>query len=184
MTTPTPSSAPTITISPLRRRHLRAVLRIEAEVYPTPWSMALYLAELASPVGRTYKVARSGSKVVGYGGMMYVVDEAHVTTLAVHPDHRRRRIGTRILLELVRAALEEGMTSLTLEVRASNQAGQALYRRFGLAPAGIRRGYYREVDEDAVIMWAEDIDGPAYGARLEALETELAGAPTGGGRHE
>ena len=165
MTTPTPA----LTISPLRRRHLRAVLRIENEVYPTPWTMGLYLAELASPVGRTYKVARSGGKVVGYGGIMYVVDEAHVTTLAVHPDHQGRRIGARLLLELVRAALEEGMTSLTLEVRASNRPAQALYRRFGLAPAGIRRGYYRASGEDAVVMWAEDIDSPAYGRRLDAI---------------
>lgn len=181
MTAATPPPTPLVTISALRRRHLRAVLRIEAQVYPTPWSMGLYLAELASPVGRTYKVARSGGKVVGYGGMMYVVNEAHVTTLAVHPDHQGRRIGARLLLELIRAARGEGMTSLTLEVRASNQAGQALYRRFGLAPAGIRRGYYREVGEDALIMWAEDIDGPAYGARLDAIEAELAGTPAGGG---
>ena len=66
-------------------------------------------------------------------------------------------------------------------MRASNQAAQALYRRFGLAPAGIRRGYYREVDEDAIIMWAEEIDGPTYGARLDAIEAGLAGAPARGG---
>ena len=134
-----------------------------------PWSMGLYRAELASPAGRSYKVARSGRRVVGYGGVMYVVDEAHVTTLAVHPDHQGRRIGARLLLELVRAARTEGMSSLTLEVRTSNQPGQALYRRFGLAPAGVRRGYYRDIGEDALIMLAEDIDGAAYGARLDAI---------------
>ena len=82
---------PEVTIGPMRRRHLRAVLRIETEVYPTPWSMQLYLGELDSPEGRSYKVARSGQRVVGYGGLMYVVDEAHVTTLAVHPEHQGRR---------------------------------------------------------------------------------------------
>lgn len=174
MTTPAPAPVPALTVSPLRRRHLRAVLRIENEVYPTPWTMGLYLAELASPTGRTYKVARSGGRVVGYGGIMYVVDEAHVTTLAVHPDHQGRRIGARLLAALVRAALEEGMTSLTLEVRASNRPAQALYRRFGLAPAGIRRGYYRGSGEDAVVMWAEDIDSEAYGRRLDAIEEALA----------
>lgn len=175
---PTPRA---VTISPMRRRHLRAVLRIETQVYPTPWSMQLYLGELDSTEGRTYRVARSGQKVVGYGGLMYVVDEAHVTTLAVHPEHQGYRIGARILLELTREAIAKGMTALTLEVRASNLAGQALYRRFGLVPAGIRRGYYREVDEDAIIMWAEEIDGPAYGARLDAIEAGLAGAPARGG---
>jgi len=99
----------------------------------------------------------------------------------VHPEHQGRRVGARLLLELIRAAIAEGMNALTLEVRASNQAGQALYRRFGLMPAGVRRGYYREVDEDAIIMWAEGIDGPAYGARLDAIEAELAGAPARGG---
>jgi ribosomal-protein-alanine N-acetyltransferase len=105
---------------------------------------------------------------------MYVVDEAHVTTLAVHPDHQGRRIGARLLAALVRAALGEGMTSLTLEVRASNRPAQALYRRFGLGPAGIRRGYYRGSGEDAVVMWAEDIDSEAYGRRLDAIEEALA----------
>ena len=164
-----------VTVAPMRRRHLRAVLRIEGAVYPTPWSMGLYLSELAAEQGRSYKVAQVGTKVVGYGGLMYVADEAHITTLAVHPDHQGRRVGARLLLDLVRGAVAAGMTSLTLEVRASNQAAQALYRRFGLAPAGIRQGYYQAVGEDAVVMWAEDIDGPAYGARLDAIDAELAG---------
>lgn len=177
---------PAVTISRLRRRHLRAVLRIENEVYPTPWSMGLYLAELTAPTGRNYLVARSGSRVVGYGGVMYVVDEAHVTTLAVHPDLQRRGIGARLLLELARAARREGMTSLTLEVRAENAAAQALYRRFGLAPAGIRRDYYKPAGaagpgEDAVVMWVEALDGPAYGARLDAIEAELGADAIAGG---
>jgi ribosomal-protein-alanine N-acetyltransferase len=174
-----------VTISPLRRRHLRAVLRIEKAVYPTPWSMGLYLAELSAPTGRTYLVARSGSRVVGYGGTMHVVDEAHVTTLAVHPHRHGRGIGARLLLALVRDAVAEGLTSLTLEVRADNAAAQALYRRFGLAPVGVRRGYYRPSGPapaaDAVVMGAEDIGGAAYGARLDRIEAALAGSATGGG---
>jgi ribosomal-protein-alanine N-acetyltransferase len=180
------AGAAPVTISPLRRRHLRGVLRIENRVYPTPWSMGLYLAELAAPTGRTYKVARRRGGVVGYGGVMYVVDEAHVTTLAVHPDERGQGIGARILLALVRAARQEGMTSLTLEVRAGNRAAQGLYRRFGLAPAGVRRGYYKRAGvsgpgEDAVVMWAQDIDGAPYGARLDTIEAELVGDPTTSG---
>lgn len=172
-----------IDIVPMRRRHLRAVLRIENEVYDNPWSQGLYTSELSTPTGRCYRIARAGTRLVGYGGSMYVVDEAHITTLAVHPDHQGRRIGSRLLLELARAAVAASMTSLTLEVGSSNLAAQALYRRFGLAPAGIRRGYYEASGEDAIVMWAEEIDQPAYGARLDAIEADIA-RDARGARHD
>lgn len=163
-----------IRVVPLEKRHLRAVMRIESVVYPTPWSRDLYRSELSFPSGRTYRAALAGAELVGYGGIMHVADEAHVTTLAVHPDQQGAGIGTQLLLALARAARADGMTSLTLEVRAGNEPAQALYRRFGLAPAGIRRGYYRSTGEDAVIMWAEQIDEPSYGDRLDAIEDRLA----------
>ena len=169
-----------VSIVPLAKRHLRAVMRIETVVYTNPWSRDLYLSELAAPSGRTYRAAVVGSNVIGYGGVMYVVDEAHVTTLAVRSDLQGQGIGARLLLALVRAAKADGMTSLTLEVRAGNEPAQALYRRFGLAPAGIRRGYYRATGEDAVVMWAEQIDEPDYGSRLDAIEEQLATTGTGG----
>jgi ribosomal-protein-alanine N-acetyltransferase len=104
---------------------------------------------------------------------MFVVDEAHVTTLSVHPDHQGERIGTRLLAVLVREALDRETKALTLEVRATNEPAKALYARFGFAPAGIRRNYYAEVGEDALIMWAHDIDGAAYAERLTAIEADL-----------
>lgn len=171
-------AARSVTIAAMRRRHLRSVLRIERRVYGNPWSAGLYLGELAAPQGRCYRVAVHGGRVLGYGGLMFVVDEAHVTTLAVDPAHRGRRIGEQLMLALCREAIAEGSTSLTLEVRADNAAAQALYRRFGLAPAGIRKGYYRSTGpdgeaEDALIMWAEEIDRPGFGARLDRIEVEL-----------
>lgn len=157
----------------MRRRHLRAVLRIEQASSARPWSMALFLSELALE-HRHYLVALLDGKVVGFGGVMYVLPDAHVTTIAVDHARRRQGIGTRLLLALCRDAVGAGATALTLEVRASNAAAQALYRRFGFAPAGVRKGYYSDTGEDAVVMWAHDIDGEAYGRRLDEIAVAAA----------
>lgn len=162
--------ASTAEITPMRRRHLRGVLRIEAQVYPRPWSQALFASELALRATRAYFVAREGRTVVGYAGVMMALDEAHVTTIAVDPARHRCGIGTRLLLELVRAALDRGAVGCTLEVRLSNHAAQDLYRRFGFGAEGVRAGYYADTGEDALIMWARDIRTPEYAALLDALE--------------
>lgn len=168
------SAVSPLRIEPMRRRHVAAVARIERQVSPNPWSAELFRGELALPeASRTYRVARLGGRVVGYGGLMFVVDEAHVTTLTVHPDHQGLRLGTRLLLELVRDAVARGSTALTLEVRPGNEAARALYRRFGFVPAGVRKGYYAEVGEDALIMWAHDVDGEGYRDRLDGIESAL-----------
>lgn len=164
-----------VTISPMRRRHLRAVQRIEQQVYPRPWSVGLFMSELGMGRSRVYLVARVDGIVVGYGGLMLVTGDGHVTTLAVDPAWHRRQLGTRILLALARGAIERGAEHLTLEVRASNQAAQDLYRAFGFAPAGIRKGYYAETKEDAIVMWANDVAEPTYGARLDRLAAGLRG---------
>jgi ribosomal-protein-alanine N-acetyltransferase len=164
-------------LAPLRKRHLRGVLRIEEQTHPRPWSMALFVSELAQAEHRTYVVAKLEGRVVGYGGVMYVLPDAHVTTIAVDPDHQRKAIGTQVLLALARAAVAKGATALTLEVRASNEPAQALYRRFGFAPAGVRKGYYPG-GEDAIVMWAHDIDAPAFADRLDQLAAALPGGTT------
>jgi [ribosomal protein S18]-alanine N-acetyltransferase len=170
-------AAPDLRIAPMRRRHLRSVLRIEAEVYPRPWSLGLYLGELALPEERRiYLVARSGGHVVGHAGLMFAADDGHVTTVAVDPRWQRHGIAARLLVVLFREARSRGATDLTLEVRASNEPAQALYRRFGFAEAGIRKGYYAETGEDAVIMWANDIAGDAYRRLLDRIDLELGDA--------
>src|SRR3546814_19973189 len=93
---------------------------------------------------------------------MLVAGDGHVTNVGVDPGHRRQGIATRLMLELVRRGLEEGAEALTLEVRASNTAAQELYRHFGFVPAGVRKNYYSDANEDALIMWATDIDNPEY----------------------
>ena len=172
---PTPEGLE-VHLVPMRRRHLRSVLRIEAQVYPRPWSLALFMSELGLRTTRCYVVARVGGTVVGYAGLMLTGDDAHVTTIAVDPTWHRRRIATRLLLHLSREALRRQARNLTLEVRVSNLGAQALYRQFGFHPAGIRKNYYLDANEDALVMWAEDIDATDYGDRLERLESQVVGS--------
>ena len=111
------------------------MLRIEQQVYPRPWSTSLFLSELAlRSTARVHRRARSAGELVGYAGLMMTLDDGHVTTIAVDPVWHRHKIGTRLLLWLSREAIERGATSLTLEVRVTNNAAQDLYRKFGFVP--------------------------------------------------
>ena len=166
----------TITLAPMRRRHLRAVLANERRVYPHPWKMNLFLSELARPESRSYVVARAGALIVGHCGVLYVADEGHLTTVVVAPEFQRRQIASRMLCYQMRHAVERGVRALTLEVRVSNEAARACYARFGFVPAGIRKGYYAESGEDALIMWAHDIDADEMVGRREAIEASFPGA--------
>lgn len=165
----------TVTIAPMKRRNVRAVLRIEEQVYPRPWTASLFLSELALRTSRAYFVARVGREVVGYAGVMITVEDAHVTTVAVAPEWQRRGIATRLLVAVAREALVRGARHLTLEVRMSNRGAQDLYRRFGFAPVGVRKDYYPETGEDALVMWVHDIDAPEYAHLLDRLAARVPG---------
>jgi [ribosomal protein S18]-alanine N-acetyltransferase len=160
----------TVSLRPMSTEDIAAARSLEQMAYTQPWSETVFADELALS-SRRYLAAEVDGRMVGYAGIMLVDTEAHITTVVVHPDHRKARLGTRLVLALVEAALEAGAVSLTLEVRRSNESAQALYRRFGLAPVGVRKAYYQ--DEDALIMWAHDIDGPEYRALLDAIRREL-----------
>jgi ribosomal-protein-alanine N-acetyltransferase len=167
-----------VRIMPMKRRHLRAVLRIEDQVYPRPWSLAVFHGEIASRDGsRLYVVAKVDSSVVGYAGLLYQLHDGHITNVAVDPAHHRHKIGTRLMLTLARQAQTAGAKNLTLEVRVSNRGAQAMYTGFGFAPVGMRQRYYEGV-EDAIVMWANEIDSPAYRERLDTIEQALPGRTT------
>lgn len=157
----------------MRRRHLSAVVRIEEATNGHPWSYQLFRNELDFPASRHYLVALIGPQVVGFGGLMQTADEGHITTMAVDVEYRRRGIGASLLLALLEIAREAGVVDATLEVRASNVAAQALYRRFGFAPEGVRPRYYRAPVEDALILWARGIDRPAHRSRTAAIRATL-----------
>ncbi|MCU0270119.1 MAG: ribosomal protein S18-alanine N-acetyltransferase [Acidimicrobiales bacterium] len=158
-----------VAIEPMRRRHLRSVLRIEAAAEHEGWSLGLFLAELRRDTDRCYLVARVDGVVAGFAGMLFTDVDGHLVTMATDPAWRRRGIATGLLVALAHEARRRGMRNLTLEVRAGNAAAQSLYRSFGFAPVGVRRGYYADGGEDAVVMWAEGIDGDGYAERLRAL---------------
>ena len=162
-------------IAPMRRRHLRAVLRIEAQVYPTPWTHGLFVSELALRSSRVYVIARVGREIVGYAGLMMSLTDGHVTTIAVDPDWQRQKIATRLLLTLAQEAIARGATALTLEVRLSHHGAQRLYQRFGFKAVGVRKGYYADTGEDALIMWSHEVNQPDYLALLERLERGVPG---------
>ena len=150
---------------------LPAVMEIETASFTEPWSSELFTAELAQP-NRRYVVAQRGGAVCGYGGVMVMGEEATILTLAVAPSIRGHRVATRLLFELVQEARATGARHLTLEVRESNLAAQELYSKFGFQPAGTRKGYYRT--EDAVIMWAVDIDSEEYEETLRTIRKEAS----------
>ena len=166
-----PVTAAHLAIRPMRSGDVGAVVDLEREVYPTPWSTAVFQEELAL-ANRRYIVAEDESgTIVGYAGLLLVDEDAHVTTLAVDPQVRRRRLGSRLMLALVAASRAAAARHLTLEVRMSNASARRLYERFGFAPVGIRKNYYR--DEDALVMWATDIDTEEYEQRVAAIEAGL-----------
>jgi ribosomal-protein-alanine N-acetyltransferase len=162
---------PVLEITVMERRDLREVLPIEHAVYPKPWTERVFVDEIAMMKRdqRLYLVGRIGRTLVGYCGLLFADDAAHVTNIAVHPEWRHRGIATEFMLELAHRAVERGFASLTLEVRHTNTAAQELYRRFGFVPAGVRKKYYENTD-DAIVMWCQDIQQPEFAARLIEIE--------------
>jgi ribosomal-protein-alanine N-acetyltransferase len=163
-----------IELQPMRRRHIPAILRIEAAVYPRPWSAGLFLSELAQRNSRRYFVARHRGKVVGYSGIMLLGDEGHITNIAVDPACHRQKIGTRLMIAMLEVARAEGSRAVTLEVRRTNSGAQDMYRQFGFEIVGVRKGYYVETGEDAYVMWAEGVWTADYERRLHEVRKGLA----------
>jgi ribosomal-protein-alanine N-acetyltransferase len=146
----------------MRRRHLRGVMAIERQVYPRPWSPNLFLSEMTESKNRCYLVAKIDREVVGYAGMICYGEEAHVTNIAIDPLHHRQKIATRLLHDLIEQAVEMGAEAVSLEVRVTNWGAQRLYGGFGFRPIGVRKNYYQEINEDALIMWVDDIRTSRY----------------------
>ncbi|GEA14084.1 ribosomal-protein-alanine acetyltransferase [Moorella sp. E308F] len=133
--------------------YLDGVLAIERVSFSTPWTRHSFLNEIYNNNFAYYYVALAGRQVIGYAGMWIILDEAHITNVAVHPRYRGRRLGELLLKVLMQEAVRLGADRMTLEVRVSNRPAQRLYERLGFARAGIRKGYYNDNREDAIIMW-------------------------------
>ncbi len=154
-----------LVVRPMTIDDLADVAALEAANQPAPWSENVFRDELSAE-NRVYLAADDGG-IVGFGGMMVVGEEAHVTNLLVAPQTRRQGVGLWLMLALIETVLALGARHLTLEVRSENEGARALYTLLGLAPVGVRRGYYG--DDDALILWAHDIDGADYREHLERV---------------
>lgn len=158
-------------IRDMRRRDIPAVAALEAEIYDQPWSPRVFFDELGLDTRAYVVAADSDGVIIGYAGMLMADTDAHVTTIAVAPEARGRQLGKRLMVAIVDRALEAGARHLTLEVRVSNASAQGLYERFGFRPVGRRKNYY--TTEDALVMWATDIDTPEYEELLTGIRASL-----------
>jgi len=141
---------------------LGGLLAVEEASFLNPWTRDMYLAELQNPGVSRLPVAKdSDGRVVGYCGFWRVVDELHINNLAVLPEFRRQGIASMILNRVFDEGRRAGASRATLEVRRSNEIAQRLYARFGFTVAGVRRGYYRQPDEDALVLWRDGLPEPA-----------------------
>ncbi|WP_139992773.1 ribosomal protein S18-alanine N-acetyltransferase [Paenibacillus paridis] len=132
-----------------------AIVAIEQEAFSSPWTTEAFANELMNNLFARYMIMEYEGEIIGYGGMWVIMDEAHVTNIAVREDYRGHGLGSCLLFELQRTAVFFGAVKMTLEVRPSNEIAQQLYRKYGFEPAGIRPRYYSDNNEDALIMWAE-----------------------------
>jgi [ribosomal protein S18]-alanine N-acetyltransferase len=166
-----------LVIEAMRLEDLDQVHAIEVASFSTPWPPNAYRSELMTNRLASYLVARVDGRIVAYGGMWLMVDEAHITTFAVHPVWRRQRIGERLLLAFFDVARDRRARELTLEVRLSNLGARRLYEKYGFRPVGLRPRYYSDNNEDALIMTTEPIDEPRLRARVDRLRSALDDAP-------
>lgn len=144
-----------ITIDLMKEEDIDGILDISSLSFSTSWSKESYIQELSNPVAK-YFIAKLDDKVVGFAGTWIVLDEAHITNIAVHPNYRKQGIASKLLKELLSYCRKHRCTAFTLEVRSGNEAAKALYRKHNFKQDGIRKGYYQDNKEDAILMWLRE----------------------------
>ena len=136
----------------MKEEDIDDILDISSLSFSISWSKDSYTQELTNPIAR-YLVGKIDNKVVGFVGTWIVLDEAHITNIAIHPNYRKQGIGSKLLSEFLDYCKSQGCASFTLEVRSGNKAAKALYEKHNFKQEGIRKGYYEDNKEDAIIMW-------------------------------
>ena len=153
---------------------------LDQDSFPEPWSRSLWKLELSRP-NRIYLGALKGMELIGFIGGLLAHNDFHITTVATKKLHRCSGVGSLLLLQMLKEVddLCEGIETITLEVRASNNPAQGLYRKFGFAPVGLRRGYYQADNEDAIVMTIESLQRRSLADRLSEIELKLPTAVFG-----
>ena len=151
------------------RRDVSDLLVLEEAQFPEPWTRGMLLDEITNTETRRYTVALEGARIVGYLGVMFVLDELHVNTLGTLPGYEGRGIATALLDDAWRDAAQRGIRRATLEVAVSNERAQRLYYRYAFQPVGIRKNYYERTHEDALVLWADlPVGHPAQPPTLDS----------------
>jgi ribosomal-protein-alanine N-acetyltransferase len=148
------------------------VLKLEKLCFGEKWTSTPFASELER-ADCTYYVAKEGTKLTGYCGCWLILEELHITIMAVHPDYRRKKIGQKLLVKQLIEGLNNSAKWATLEVKASNIEAQKLYEKFGFTVKGRRKQYYQQDRQDALIMWTEEIETPQYKELLNNIQNEL-----------
>ncbi|KML04139.1 ribosomal protein S18-alanine N-acetyltransferase [Rossellomorea marisflavi] len=130
-----------------------AVMEIEEQSFTVPWSREAFISEMEENHLSMYIVIEDEGQIAGYCGVWIVVDEAHITNVAVLPSHRGKGYGELLMRKIMEMAIESGARVMTLEARVSNVSAQSLYRKLGFQDGGIRKRYYSDNQEDALVMW-------------------------------
>ena len=190
-------------IEPMQQEDVAEVSQVERRCFTNPWPTSAYRRELRYPEHNHYIVLRRGAgraaapaeersrsglslfpfgrrseppprePILGFGGMWVMLDEAHITTIGVVPELRRRSLGELLFVTLVEEAIRRRARWVTLEVRVSNQGAQALYEKYGFTRQGVRKRYYSDNGEDAYIMWSPELTNPETQARYRELRALL-----------
>ena len=144
-----------VTFRAMQQEDIQSICEIEQEAFPTPWTAEAFYNELVHNHFAHYTVMIHDGDIIGYGGLWLIIDEAHITNIALKSKARGKKLGERLLRYLMLKSAAFGAKRMTLEVRVSNHIAQNLYKKLGFQAEGIRRGYYSDNSEDAIIMWAD-----------------------------
>ena len=145
-----------VSVRRMNEMDIDSVLVVEQQSFTTPWSREGFVNEMKNELSQYLVLVHEG-KIIGYAGMWIIVDEAHVTNVAILGEYRGQKLGEKLMTALIERAKERGALSMTLEVRESNSVAQGLYAKFGFVSRGVRRKYYTDTQEDALVMWCDQL---------------------------
>lgn len=149
--------SPHIEIAPMSEQDIDDIVELESLCFNVPWSRDAFVNELTQNERAMYIIARHNNNVVAYAGMWKIFEEGHITNIAVHPQYRRKGVGSQLIEYMINMARKNNIKRMTLEVSVANIGAQNLYYKFGFCREGIRKKYYADSQEDAIIMWLKDI---------------------------
>ena len=166
----------TVKIRPMQKTDLDEVIAVEAKAYGEHhWSKESFYNELSNDLAFYFSALNDDNQIIGYCGCWQILEEAHITNIAVDIDCRRSHIGEALLVTIINKCYEQKIKFITLEVRVSNEAAINLYKKYGFKSLGVRKGYYQNNNEDALIMWTENIFYDKFKLGYEKNLKELKG---------